>query len=623
VEADLPDDVVHIDWQSSGGFSSGWGNGGSVRGAYYNYTAAPTVVFDGGDIQVGAGDSVSSYNTYSGIVATNQAQGNHAKVIVDAQVDFNTDTLVGTATLTVTVAPGETVGNPGNNSLRMAVLENSLFGCCEPQTGSTQWNAIGRAMVIDTPCTFDGTSGSSQTVVQNFAINPAWNVANLEAIAWFQRDSNKIVDQAGKATLQYAVSVVDLDPTVGKTTGGDAVYDIQVTYDGSTPDDVIVTLDSGSLPGGWSAELAWGATTDPSSITIPGMTNGQVENVSIIVTPASARAVAGLGTVGVTTAPAANSSVGVSQTYHTFLNTASLLFVDDDTGATSEVDFEAAIQGSGHFSVTQAGGAGLALMQLYDAVIWNTGELQTQTIGPSVQSGIQSYLDGGGKFFLTSHGYLNHQGLTTLTTGYLGVSAFTADGGAASATGVASDPIGDGLSLTLSPPFTDRADHLTPSLATTWLEAPGSASIGVRYDSGTFRTVFLSAAFEGLSGSDQTTVMGRVLDWLVGAGAPVGVEDVVAALEVEPVLRQNVPNPFRGATSLRFALPAAADVELEVFDVAGRRVAELVRGRVDAGEHSVAWDGRNAEGNRAASGVYLVRLRTPERTLTRDIVLLR
>ncbi|HMB68114.1 MAG TPA: FlgD immunoglobulin-like domain containing protein, partial [bacterium] len=268
-------------------------------------------------------------------------------------------------------------------------------------------------------------------------------------------------------------------------------------------------------------------------------------------------------------------------------------------------------------------GAGYAIMTNYDAVVWNTAELQNKTIGGAVQGGIQTYLDEGGRFFLASQGFLNHQGLTTLATDYLGISAFTQDAGAASGTGIASDPIGDGLSFTLSPPYTDNADHLTPSLATTWLEAPGNEAIGVRYDDGTFRTVFLSAPFEGIPPGDQPVVMGRILDWLVPAGGPVGADDVGTALAAEPVLRQNVPNPFRSATSVSFALPVAADVQLEVFDVAGRRVTELVSGRVEAGEHTVSWNGRNSAGRQVAAGVYLVRLSTPSSTLTRDVVLLR
>ena len=75
-------------------------------------------------------------------------------------------------------------------------------------------------------------------------------------------------------------------------------------------------------------------------------------------------------------------------------------------------------------------------------------------------------------------------------------------------------------------------------------------------------------------------------------------------------LRGNVPNPFNPMTSLRFDLPRAARVELEIFDVAGRRVVRLVSGETyPAGRHEVVWQGRNDAGQTVAAGVYISRLR--------------
>lgn len=79
----------------------------------------------------------------------------------------------------------------------------------------------------------------------------------------------------------------------------------------------------------------------------------------------------------------------------------------------------------------------------------------------------------------------------------------------------------------------------------------------------------------------------------------------------------NGPNPARHGGTLRFRLPARAAVDLSLFDVAGRRVARLAHGRLDAGEHAVAWARRDDAGRRVPSGVYLARLRAGavERTL--------
>ena len=66
------------------------------------------------------------------------------------------------------------------------------------------------------------------------------------------------------------------------------------------------------------------------------------------------------------------------------------------------------------------------------------------------------------------------------------------------------------------------------------------------------------------------------------------------------------------------ALPSAADVKLEVFNVLGQNVAVLVDRRLEAGEHSVSWDA-SAE----ASGVYLYRLTAGEYVDTKKMLLLK
>ena len=54
--------------------------------------------------------------------------------------------MIATVTYTVEVAPGETVVNPSEVTLRSAAYEDGLELCCEPQTGNSIWNHIGRAL---------------------------------------------------------------------------------------------------------------------------------------------------------------------------------------------------------------------------------------------------------------------------------------------------------------------------------------------------------------------------------------------------------------------------------------------------------------------------------------------
>lgn len=74
-----------------------------------------------------------------------------------------------------------------------------------------------------------------------------------------------------------------------------------------------------------------------------------------------------------------------------------------------------------------------------------------------------------------------------------------------------------------------------------------------------------------------------------------------APLSLEPPL----PNPFPGATALRFRLSSPGPVRLTVYDASGRAVTRLVDGALPAGPHEARWDGRSAEGTRVAAGVYL------------------
>ena len=88
-------------------------------------------------------------------------------------------------------------------------------------------------------------------------------------------------------------------------------------------------------------------------------------------------------------------------------------------------------------------------------------------------------------------------------------------------------------------------------------------------------------------------------------------------------LDANYPNPFNAATVLRFSLARAADVELAVRALDGHLVRRLHAGPLAAGAHSITWDGRDAEGRAAASGVYLAELRSAAGRQAMKMLLLR
>jgi flagellar hook assembly protein FlgD len=77
------------------------------------------------------------------------------------------------------------------------------------------------------------------------------------------------------------------------------------------------------------------------------------------------------------------------------------------------------------------------------------------------------------------------------------------------------------------------------------------------------------------------------------------------------------------AREITFSIPQATSVSLGLFGASGQLVARLVDGVRPAGEHVAIWDGRTVRGNRAASGVYFVKLETPGHTMTCRAVLAR
>ncbi|HEX6942231.1 MAG TPA: PQQ-dependent sugar dehydrogenase [Gemmatimonadaceae bacterium] len=75
------------------------------------------------------------------------------------------------------------------------------------------------------------------------------------------------------------------------------------------------------------------------------------------------------------------------------------------------------------------------------------------------------------------------------------------------------------------------------------------------------------------------------------------------------------PNPFQSSTAIAFTMPGEAHVTLEIFDIAGRRVATLIDRRMGSGAQSVRWDGRGDGGAMQPSGVYVGRLAVDGRSV--------
>jgi len=104
-------------------------------------------------------------------------------------------------------------------------------------------------------------------------------------------------------------------------------------------------------------------------------------------------------------------------------------------------------------------------------------------------------------------------------------------------------------------------------------------------------------------------------------------ENLTGEVRITPsialALEQNTPNPFRSQTTIRFSMPAPGRATLAVYAVDGALVRTLLDGSVDDVGGEVTWDGLDAGGRPASSGVYFCRFNVGAQSLTRKIVLAR
>ena len=94
--------------------------------------------------------------------------------------------------------------------------------------------------------------------------------------------------------------------------------------------------------------------------------------------------------------------------------------------------------------------------------------------------------------------------------------------------------------------------------------------------------------------------------------------EVNADLPVSFYLSQAYPNPFNATTKLNFGVPEEAMVSIEIYDVAGRRIATLTEKSHESGHHSVVWNSGTA-----SPGVYLVKMEVDDFKSVRKVILVK
>jgi len=100
----------------------------------------------------------------------------------------------------------------------------------------------------------------------------------------------------------------------------------------------------------------------------------------------------------------------------------------------------------------------------------------------------------------------------------------------------------------------------------------------------------------------------------------VGVDDENNPL-IKTGLFQNYPNPFNKTTSISYSLPKSGTVKIQIYNIKGQLVKNLLNENKQAGYHTVEWNVR--EKSEMSSGIYFYKLSTKDKTFVKKIILIR
>ncbi len=93
--------------------------------------------------------------------------------------------------------------------------------------------------------------------------------------------------------------------------------------------------------------------------------------------------------------------------------------------------------------------------------------------------------------------------------------------------------------------------------------------------------------------------------FILAGDSPSSTEGTSNTLPKQFELMQNYPNPFNPSTTIEFSLPKRTNVKLTVYNILGKKIAELADGNYDAGSYSIIFNAKDLP-----SGVYFYQLKT-------------
>ena len=108
--------------------------------------------------------------------------------------------------------------------------------------------------------------------------------------------------------------------------------------------------------------------------------------------------------------------------------------------------------------------------------------------------------------------------------------------------------------------------------------------------------------------------------FLLKLGYETGIENNINSLHFSAI---NYPNPFNPTTKINYSLNENSKVSLKVYNIKGQKVKTLIDEKMEAGEHSIIWNGRDSNSNRVGSGIYFYKLKAGDFQKVKKMLLLK
>lgn len=555
------------------------------RVVYYGVTGVPDVYMNGNQKNAQPGGFTQTD------VDDQFSMGSPIKISV-TEVDNGADRDVTVNVLTVGVVPA------GSYVLYVAIKEDPIdFGTPPGSNGETHFPNVFRRMLPSTggdPYTA-AAIGSTVTFTYNYLEDAAWNLANIEAVAFIQNTVTKEVLNVGTTTdptINYTIGLISPSSTQG-TTATISSFNLSSMNTGSISENFIYTLTT-DAPGDWSANFTVNSTTFTSTGTVTtaaGATNAIVVNITPGTTP-----FVGTYTLTVSSASTPTSPVLMKKMY-VISNITDLIVnntggLGDGSGGNAS-NWEA-VYTAGLASASEPGTgltSDIILMELgstsslggVNNIYYNVGWTFPSLTDVEIPN-LENFLNAGGNMFIagqdmgweimdagSGYGTPTTQGFYT---SYIH-GGFSADGGTANTLlkTVTTDLVyGTATDATINNYYGGTyfyPDELTLAGGGTKIFGynTGTKIGGLRYNNATYKIVYLGVGPEMLNTTNANQVIKIAHDWFYGL-----ITDVEADQMFESTFTV-YPNPTNGLLTINSTENLS---NLQVFDILGNMVSQKI-----------------------------------------------